>query len=137
MNSCKKTVICLLTLVLLLGSLTSCIDGKKAKGTVEDFLSAVEAGDFETAKTYLHPERPADLSTYFGNVEATEQVDFQSGIAITKYTGVKSSHYDSSVGGSVYETTARAKLDGKSVTITVEIVENEAGYGIYNFNIDF
>ncbi len=137
MKLCKRLIPCLIVLVMLLCSLTSCIDGDRAKGTVSDFLAAVEKEDFELAETYLHPERPADLKEYFNMVEEAKQVDFQAGIEILRYSGFKSSHYDSTVGGSTYETTVKAEIGGKNVSITVEVVENDVGYGIYNFTIDF
>ncbi len=137
MKLSTRIIICCLTVALLLCTLTSCIDGDRAKQTIESFLSAVEAGDYDAAKAFLHPDRPADVQQYLEKVENTESVDFQSDIEILRYSSVKSSHYDSSVGGSAYETTCNARVGGREVSITVEIVENDAGYGIYNFTIDF
>ncbi len=137
MKRLRKLLPGLLVISLLLCTLTACIDGDRAKGTIADFLAAVEKEDFEAANSYLHPERPADLKQFFDNVESEKQVDFQSGIKILRYTSVSSAHYDSTVDGSTYETTLQAEIDGKKLSITIEIVENDVGYGIYNFTVDF
>ncbi len=122
---------------LLVFGLTSCINGDTAQATIESFVEAIEGGDYDTAKTYLHPDRPADLATYFERIESEEDVDFSSGFEIVKYTGVKSSYHDSTVDGSTYETTAKVKIGDTEAELTVEIVENDSGYGIYNFELDF
>ncbi len=132
-----KIITCLTVVVFILCSLTSCIDGNVAKQTIADFLSAIAAGDYDTATSHLHPDRPADLQPYLENIEQSESVDFQAGIEILGYSSVKSAHYDSTVDGSTYMTTCRTKIGDQTVSITVEIVDNDAGYGIYNFTIDF
>ena len=130
----------LLTLCILCAlSLFACsggISGEEAKAYIGDFLGAVADGDYARAETLLHPERPAELAPFFANVEAEAGLDFSAGIEIERYTGFSTSFYDSSVGGSAYELRFRALVGDKSVEMTVEIVKNEAGYGIYNFNID-
>ena len=77
-----------------------------------------------------------DLETFLLNVEQEENVDFQAGIEIEKYTGFSSSMYDSTVNGSTYELTMRTKVGDKTVKFTIEIVKNENGYGIYNLDLD-
>ncbi len=137
MKLLRKIIPCVLVVTLLLLTLTACIDGDAAKGTIADFLKAIEEENYDAAKTYLHPERPSDLKTFFDNVEEQEGVDFQSGIEILRYTGVKSSAHDTTVGGATYETTLKANIGDKKATLTVELVDNDNGYGIYNFDIDF
>ncbi len=137
MKTFKRVILCVLLVGLLVLGLTSCISGDIAQGTIESFVEAVESGDYDTAKTYLHPDRPVDLATYFERIESEKNVDFSSGFEIVKYTGVKSSYHDSSVDGSTYETTARVKIGDTEAELTVEIVENGSGYGIYNFELNF
>lgn len=120
-------------------SLVSCengIKGDEAKAFINDFFDAVAAEDYDKSEGFLHPERPADLEKFLSYVENEENVDFQEGIEIEKYAGVSSSLYDSTVDGSTYELTIRTKVGDKKVTFTIEIVKNEAGYGIYNLDID-
>lgn len=112
------------------------IKGDEAKAFINDFFAAIVAEDYETAEGMLHPQRPADLKAFLQTVEEKEGVDFQNGIEIERYTGFSSSYYDSTVDGSTYELTMRTKVGEKTVRFVVEIVKNDAGYGIYNLNID-
>lgn len=138
----KKAVTVALSLMLCfvcVASLVSCgggIKGDEAKALINEFFAAITAEDYEKAASLLHPERPADLKTFFSGIEESEGVDFQAGIEIEKYTGVSLSYYDSTVGGSTYELTMRTRIGEKKVTFTVEVVKNDAGYGIYNLNLD-
>ena len=120
-------------------SFVSCgngIKGDEAKAFINDFFVAIVDEDYDKAESFLHPERPADLKTFLLNVEKEENIDFQAGIEIEKYTGFSSSLYDTSVAGSTYELTMRTKVGDNKVTFTIEIVSNENGYGIYNLDLD-
>ena len=128
------TIVCLLVLSLM--SCASGIKGDEAKALINDFFAAIVAEDYDKAESFLHPERPADLEAFLLNVEQEENVDFQAGIEIEKYTGFSSSMYDSTVNGSTYELTMRTKVGDKTVKFTIEIVKNENGYGIYNLDLD-
>lgn len=124
---------------LFVCSLASCgngIKGDEAKAYINDFFTAIAAEDYDKAESLLHPERPADLKTFLLDVENKENVDFQKGIEVEKYTGFSSSLYDSTVAGSRYELTMRTKVGDKTVIFTIEIVKNETGYGIYNLEVD-
>ena len=134
----KKILAITITCVFVC-SLASCgngIKGDEAKAYINDFFAAIVAEDYDKAESLLHPERPADLETFLLNVEKEENVDFQAGIEIEKYTGFSSSLYDSTVDGSTYELTMRTKVGDKKVAFTIEIVNNEDGYGIYNLDLD-
>ncbi len=136
-NCIKKTILVILLVSVLLVSLTSCIDTERARGTIEAFIEAVVADDLETAATHLHPDRPTDLERFFSNIESERQVDFQSGVSIERYASVKSSYYDSKVDGSLYATVLVVKIGETKAEISVDLVENDAGYGIHNFHIYF
>ncbi|MBR2296071.1 MAG: hypothetical protein IKA43_01535 [Clostridia bacterium] len=128
----------LLVFVLCL-SFISCgnrVTKDDAKQTTEDFLSAIALGDYESAKTYLHPEKPLDIEKYITTKEERTGVDFQKGIEITRYTSTSSSVYDSEVDGSDYELEANIIVDGVALELDIEIVRNDLGYGIYSFEID-
>ena len=134
-----RRILMILVTCLCIFSFASCgkgIRGDEAKAFINDFFAAVVAEDYDKAESFLHPERPADLETFLLNVETEENVDFQAGIEIEKYTGVSASLYDSTVDGSRYELTMRTKVGDQKVTFTIEIVKNDNGYGIYNLDID-
>ena len=139
MKKALKSIFLTVAVFICASFLVSCSDviGRDdVKAYVSDFLDAVAAEDYERAETLLHPDRPADLKTFFRNIEREEGIDFQSGIEVEKYTGVSSSYYDSTVDGSRYEITMRAIVENKDVQFTIELVKNENGHGIYNLNVD-
>ena len=139
MKSIFKKLLTITIVCLLVFSLMSCasgIKGDEAKALINDFFAAIVAEDYDKAESFLHPERPADLEAFLLNVEQEDNVDFQAGIEIEKYTGFSSSMYDSTVNGSRYELTMRTKVGDKTVKFTIEIVKNENGYGIYNLDLD-
>ena len=124
---------------LCIFAFSSCGDGinsDEAKALIHDFFAAIVAENYDKAEDFLHPKRPADLETFLLDIEKEEGIDFQAGMEIEKYTGSSSSLYDSTVDGSRCEFTIRTIVGDSEVTFTVEIVNNEGGYGIYNLNID-
>ena len=134
-----KKLLAITVACLCVCSLASCgngIKGDEAKALINDFFVAIVAEDYDKAESFLHPERSADLEAFLLNVEQEDNVDFQAGIEIKKYTGFSSSMYDSTVNGSRYELTMRTKVGDKTVKFTIEIVKNENGYGIYNLDLD-
>ena len=137
LKSIKHISLIMISVVLIL--LSGCsggIKGDEAKAHINKFLEAVEAGDYELAESYLHPESPADLQIFFEALKAEEAIDFSLGTEIVKYTGFSSSYYDSTVNGSAYELEFDAEIGKREVEIEIEIVSNDNGYGIYNFDID-
>lgn len=137
----KLKSIALLAIVLvfcvgLLGCNGKSISGDEAKAHILSFFEAVEAGDYEKAETHLHPERPISLEKFFGTIKESENLDFQSDITIEKYTGFSSSYYDSTVKGSAYTLDMKTTVGDKDVKISIEIVRNEKGFGIYNLDIN-
>ena len=133
-----KKVVCIFWLFMLVFSLSSCsggISGDEAKSHINEFFEKVSSKDYEAAEEFLHPERPADLQKFFEALENEKNVDFSS-INIEKYTGIKSSLYDSSVGGSTYSLTMKIATADKTIQMEIELVKNDAGYGIYNLDVD-
>ncbi len=131
----KWTALCLILTILSL-CFVSCIKGDRAKDTIEQFLDAVEAGNYEDAKTHLHPKYPIDIQAHLSREAAEEQLDLSAGIEIVRYSSVESAHYDSRVDGSKYETTVQVKIGGIAAEIEIELVENDNGYGIYEIDLD-
>ena len=138
MRKLLRSFSCILILCLCMFLLSSCkggIQGSEAKAHVNEFFAAIVNEDYSEAETLLHPERPAELESFFLDVEEEKGVDFQEGIEIEKYTGFSSAFYDSAVGGSTYELTMQTKVGEETIEFTIEIVKNEAGFGIYNLNL--
>ncbi|MBE6903109.1 MAG: hypothetical protein E7480_00680 [Ruminococcaceae bacterium] len=122
--------------VFVLSACSGGISGDEAKSHINGFFEKIEAEDYEAAEEFLHPKRPADLQEFFEALENENDVDFAS-INIEKYTGFKSSWYDSSVGGSTYSLKMKIAVSDKIIEAEIEIVKNDNGYGIYNLDIDF
>ena len=101
-----------------------------------DSLLPLQRGDFEAAEAYLHPEKPIDLEKYFDSIEGRAAIDFQSGIEIGRYTEYSYSAYDSEFAGSDCELELNATVSGVALEISIEIVKNDLGYGIYEIDID-
>ncbi len=134
-----KTIISLLLAVLLMFGLFGCFGNRigedEAKTLVNSFFEAIEAEDYEKADMYLHPERPAPLKEFFEAVGADKSLSFASGIKVEQYTKLSSSLYDSTVKGSTYTLDMQTMVGDAALDIFIEIVRNDNGYGIYNFEI--
>ena len=133
-----KKIIAVFLVVMLVFSLCACskgISGKEAKQHVNEFLEKVKAEDYSAAEEYLHAERPADIQMFFEGLEHAEGVDFST-VSIKEYTGLRSTLYDSTVGGSTYTLMMKLSVSGKTAELEIELVRNENGYGIYNLDVD-
>ena len=135
-----RSIIIILTICLLCPCfLLSCsggIDTDEAKEHINEFLSAMAQEDYEKAEKLLHPDRPADIEEFIKGYEEQTGLDLSSGITVKRNTGFNYTYYSSNVGGSSYELTMSAEVGGTNITITVEIVQNDNGYGVYNFYIN-
>lgn len=121
---------------VLLSSCSGGIQDSEAKAHINEFFAAIAEEDYGKAESMLHPEHPVDLALFFTNVEKEKGVDFQDGVRIQRYTGFSSSFYHSNVKGSRYALTMDTTVGEKAVKFTIEIVKNDAGYGIYDFEIN-
>lgn len=128
--------IALSTFIFLLSSCSEGIQGSEAKAHINEFFDAIVDEDYSKAESLLHPERPGDLKRFFDNIEDANSIDFQEGIEIEEYTGFSSALYDSTVKGSTYELTMKTTVGEKKFEFTIEIVKNEAGFGIYNLDVN-
>ncbi len=124
-------------LLLLLTALTAC-SGGVTRGETEKMtgflLASLKDENFEEAADLYHPDAamtPELLSAFAEQVKTKVGIDLTEGAAVEKITGVSSSYYDSTVDGSRYELTAKIKAGNKSATLTVEVVRNDKGYGIF------
>jgi hypothetical protein len=130
------TVFLIACCLILLASCGGGIGGDEAKQWVRDFFVAIEEEDYELAESYLHPERPADMEEWFLFVEEEKELDFQKGIEIQYEEFVSSAYYDSTVSGSTYELGIEVRVGEKTAYILIELVKNENGFGIYNFQLN-
>lgn len=130
-----KIGVLLLVIVFAICAVTSCkSDGKnKNEEFINSFLSELQAKNYEKAETYLHPERPASLSEFFQAFEKGVGIDFADGFENINYESTSFTAYDSSVEGSSYIAQITADVSSKQLKMEIEIVENDNGYGIYNF----
>lgn len=138
MKNVLKSMAFMLIILVAVFSFIGCsgkISDDEAKEHIRGFLDAIEAEEYDTASDFLHPERPADLKSFFEGLENAKGLDF-SAIEITDYTGFSYTYYDSSVKGSTYSLNINAKASDKEIKMEIEIVENDNGYGIYNFDIN-
>ena len=108
----------------------------EAKEQASKLVNAVSSGSFDEAEKLLHPNRQIDIEALFARKETEYNVDFQSGIEIVRYTGFSSALYDSEVDGSEYELEMNVSVSGRTLELTVDVVRNEQGFGIYEIDID-
>lgn len=135
-----KHIISVLLILVFALFMFGCSENKVSKNEAKEqasaLVNAVSAGNFADAEKLLHPSRQIDLEAYFNREEAEENVDFQSGIEIVKYTGFSSALYDSEVDGSEYELEMNISVSGKTLELKVDVVRNDQGFGIYEIDID-
>lgn len=130
----KKAVLVFLAVVMLI-SFVGCggIDGSKANATINEFFSFVEAGDYASAQALLHPDRSPDLEAIFTSFAEQYDLDYSSGINIKSTVSTLSSAYDTEVKGSTYGKRYILEVSGKEFESEIQIVQNDNGYGVYNF----
>ena len=115
--------------------MTGSINYEDAHKLIDDFLDAVVNCDYELAESYLHPERKTSLKDFFDNFRIETSIDFSNGIGDKLYSNVSSVAYDSTVDGATYLAEFMTVSKGNLIEITIEIVENDNGYGISNFTL--
>ena len=124
-------------LCLLLASLTACSGGitrEEAKTAMDSLLSALDNENYAEAAALYHPDAAMteDLLIAFAEqVKTKVGIDLTEGAVVEKITGMSSSYYDSTVDGSRYALTARIKAGDKTADLTVEVIHNDRGYGIF------
>ena len=133
------TILISLTLLLAaLGSLSACSGGvsrDEAKEATDAYFAAMAAARYEEAAALFHPATSMTAELMESTAEAlrTEMgADFDEGVSIERYVGMKSAYYDSNFGGSVYELTMEVKVGAKTLTVTTAVVRTDEGYGLWN-----
>ena len=124
-------------LCLLLASLTACSGGitrEEAKTAMDSLLSALDNENYAEAAALYHPDAAMTeelLAAFAEQVKTKVGIDLTEGAVVEKITGMSSSYYDSNVDGSFYALTARIKAGDKTADLTVEVIRNDRGYGIF------
>ena len=124
-------------LFLLLASLTACSGGitrEEAKTAMDSLLSALDNENYAEAAALYHPDAVMTedlLAAFAEQVKTKVGIDLTEGAVVEKITGMSSSYYDSTVGGSRYALTAKIKAGDKTADLTVEVIRNDKGYGIF------
>ena len=127
----------LAALCLLLASLTACSGGitrEEAKTAMDALLTALDNENYAEAAALYHPDAAMSedlLAAFAEQVKTKVGIDFTEGAVVEKITGMSSSYYDSTVDGSRYALTARIKAGDKTASLTVEVIRNDRGYGIF------
>ena len=131
----------LAALCLLLTSLTACSGGvtrEEAKTAMDSLLTALGNENYAEAAALYHPDAAMTeelLAAFAEEVKTNVGLDLAEGAAVERTTNMRSAYYDSNVGGSFYALTAEIKAGDKTATLTVEVVRNEAGYGILTASV--
>ncbi len=127
----------LAALLLLLTSLTACEGGvtrEEARGAMDALLTALDNEDYAEAAALYHPDAAMTaelLSAFVEEVKTKVGIDLTEGATVEKTTGMRSAYYDSNVGGSFYALTAKIQAGDKTASLTVEVIRNDKGYGIF------
>ena len=127
----------LAALLLLLTSLTACEGGvtrEEARGAMDALLAALDNENYTEAAALYHPDAAMSenlLAAFAEQVKTKVGIDLTEGAVVEKITGMSSSYYDSNVDGSRYALTARIQAGDKTASLTVEVIRNDKGYGIF------
>ncbi len=110
------------------------IDGEKAQAFIDEFFGYITMLDYAEANKYLHPERPASLPSYFAAIKDDLGISFYNGMTVDSKT-VSTVKYGTDGSNEAYAATMSCTVDGVKLQIYVEVMEDQAGYGIYNLKI--
>lgn len=127
----------LAALFLLLASLTACSGGitrEEAQTAMDALLTALDNENYAEAAALYHPDAAMTeelLAAFAEQVKTKVGIDLTEGAVVEKITGMSSSYYDSTVDGSRYALTAKIKAGDKTADLTVEVIRNDRGYGIF------
>ena len=127
----------LAALCLLLTSLTACSGGvtrEETQTAMDSLLTALDNENYAEAAALYHPDAAMTedlLATFAEEVKTKVGIDLTEGAVVEKITSISTSYYDSNVDGSRYALTAKIKAGDKTASLTVEVIRNDRGYGIF------
>ena len=111
---------------------------KDSRDFAKDFCSYIVEDDIESAKEMLHQDgkiKQEELLEYILKIEKKYKMDFSNGIIFKKITDYSHTAFDGEYRGSVHIFTYQIVVNGLATYSSFTIVDNNNGYGIYNFSI--
>ena len=137
-------ILSVLFLALLLLAVSACEKGgipkTQSEATAKDFLLAFMEKRGADAALLMHPSRAStgeDLNEYGAYILEEYGVDLSKSPSILKEASYTAEKNREGYGGAYTAFTFTVSADGKTFSATVEIVQNDDGYGVYNFHFDF
>ena len=136
-HTVRRILSILAALLLLITSLTACSGGvtrEETKAAMDSLLTALAKEDYAGAAALYHPDAAMTeelLAAFAEEIRTNIGLDFTEGASVERTTNMRSAYYDSNVGGSFYALTVKIKAGDKTATLTVEVVRNDKGYGIF------
>lgn len=147
-NCMRKHVLKILSiafLIISLAALTGCdaiqklSTGKSnANACFDEFCYALSSDDYESAYAKVHPHAFPKYNDMLDMLEKAEydfKLDFSNGIILREYYDLGMLYYDSKYDGAVYSLAYTARVGKTEVEIYAIVVDNKAGYGIYEFSV--
>ena len=128
--------------ICLIFALVACSGGISLETGHEltaQFCAAISEGDYETAATLFHPAVGTDAQKLEEFHSAlSERVGAAQSVAITieRYNSFENMMYTSDVGGARLTLGGEALVGTEDADLSVVIVDNEQGYGIYSIHFD-
>ena len=136
-HTVRRILSILAALLLLITSLPACSGGvtrEETKAAMDSLLTALAKEDYAGAAALYHPDAAMTeelLAAFAEEIRTNIGLDFAEGASVERTTNMRSAYYDSNVGGSFYALTAQIKVGDKTASLTVEVVRNDKGYGIF------
>ena len=141
----KRIIIVLLILSML--CLFGCtvfnnmyFEANKGATLAENFCFALSDDDLNAAQEYLHPDsllRGDVLSSCLTDLEQNNSIDFSNGISFInrdiKKTYITPRDYENNLMGKHYILVFDILVDGKTIELSFDVLNNEKGFGIYSF----
>ena len=140
MNTTKavlRTLSLVMIVMLILTSLCACSGGvtrEETRSAMDALLTALDNENYTEAVDLYHPDAAMTedlLVAFTEEIQNEVGIDLTEGATVERTTNMRSAYYDSTVDGSLYALTAGIKAGDKTATLTVEVIRNDRGYGIY------
>ena len=113
-------------------------EANKANNFAEEFCFALAYDGIEKAKEYLHTDwisNNGKLEDYLYNFENENGIDFSNGVSIYRRFQQSATGYSSLYGGAIYQFGIMMVIGDKNINMSFTVVDNDDGYGIYDFGI--
>lgn len=139
----KRKMVTITAVFLLLCfafSFASCIKSEEARALTENVFACLSEARYEDALALFHPSsgitEASELESLVKQLNEYYEADVSEGIVIDKVTGVKSSAYNTSVDGSVYQMNMALSVGETKMASYIVIVRNDDGYGVAGLHFE-